>query len=75
MVSSWIAIVASAPDKLLLAGESPDPLRVHPRDELFHFRHDFGTNAVAGEQQKLVTGHGDQTFRSLCVGRIATGAS
>ena len=33
------------------------PWRVHPGDELFHLGHDFGADAVAGEQEELVGRH------------------
>jgi hypothetical protein len=68
-----MGVVASTPYKLLLAFEAAHPVPVHPRDELLHFRHDFGADAVAGKQKKLVTGHGETPFIRCCEAPIATG--
>ena len=52
-----VRVVAAAADQPFLGLERAHAVRVHPGDELFHLGHDFGADAVAGEQQELVGGH------------------
>jgi hypothetical protein len=46
---------------------------VHKGDEPFHLGHDLGADAVAGEEEELVGGHGGSlVFDSVMTGRSAS---
>ena len=60
-----VGVVAAAADQPLLGLERAHAVRVHPGDELLHLGHDFGADAVAGEQEELVGGHNAGPRRML----------
>ena len=52
-----VGVVGAAADQPLLVFERAHAMGVHPCDQPFHLGHDFGADAVAGEQEELVGGH------------------
>src|SRR6516165_2249826 len=60
-----MGVITAAAYQLFLSLEPHVPARVEPCNELFHFGHHFGADAVAGEKEKLVCRHGPGN-RSQC---------
>ena len=51
-------IIGAAADQPLLDLEMSEPAAVKKRDDFFDFGHDFGTDAVAGQEKEFEGCHG-----------------
>ena len=56
-------VIGRAADQPLLGRKMRDALRIEPVDQALHLRHHFGADAVAGEKQQVVGGHGKVLVR------------